>query len=46
VLSICAGKLEERDREGRRRAAGVMGAGAGPADDLTGVLRSLGRIER
>jgi hypothetical protein len=40
VLGICAQKLEERDREGRWNAVGET------REDLTGVLRSLGRIER
>ncbi|ERF74692.1 hypothetical protein EPUS_00822 [Endocarpon pusillum Z07020] len=43
VLSICAQKLEERDKEGRRRAVGAAGD---VSDDLTGVLRSLSKIER
>lgn len=43
VLSICAQKLEERDKEGRRRAVGAAGDAS---DDLTGVLRSLSKIER
>jgi len=46
VLSICAGKLEERDREGRSRATGLTAGGAALSGDLTAVLRSLGRIER
>lgn len=43
VLSICAQKLEERDRGRRRCAVGETGESS---DDLIGVLRSLSKIER
>jgi hypothetical protein len=48
VLRICAENLEERDRRGRGRAAGIAETGNSTPGhgDLTGVLRSLSRIER
>ena len=47
VLSICAEKLEERDRQGKRRAGNwEPGDSSSGHDDLTGVLRSLSKIER
>jgi kinetochore protein Mis13/DSN1 len=43
TLGICAEKLEERDKEGRRRAVGEPPRAR---ESLGGVLRSLSRIER
>lgn len=44
VLSACAEKLQEREKEGRRRAIG--GDGDINKDDFAGVLRILSRLER
>ncbi|RMZ75739.1 hypothetical protein DV737_g5138, partial [Chaetothyriales sp. CBS 132003] len=44
VLSLCAQKLEDREKEGRRRAA-EKGADPSPRADLTAVLRGLSRVD-
>ena len=44
VLAICAEKLTQREKEGKRKALG-MGSGS-PPRDLGGVLRSLSRADR
>ena len=47
VLGICAEKLEDREKEGRRRAIGVgNGDFSTSKDEFGGVLRSLSRLER
>jgi kinetochore protein Mis13/DSN1 len=45
VLSICAERLTQREKEGRRRALPGQEAGS-PPKDLGGVLRSLSRLDR
>ncbi|RMD40188.1 hypothetical protein DV735_g4930, partial [Chaetothyriales sp. CBS 134920] len=44
VLSLCARKLQDREEEGRRRAA-EKGANPSPRADLTAVLRGLSRVD-
>ena len=44
VLRICADKLEDREKEGRRRALGDEHAQTKP--DIGGVLRSLAKLEQ
>ena len=45
VLSICAEKLAERERAGRRKALGVEDDRS-PGRDLSSVLRGLSKAER
>ncbi|OAP62303.1 hypothetical protein AYL99_04506 [Fonsecaea erecta] len=44
VLAICAEKLTQREKEGKRKALGVRSGS--PPRDLGGVLRSLSRADR
>ncbi|RMZ75520.1 hypothetical protein DV738_g5413, partial [Chaetothyriales sp. CBS 135597] len=44
VLSLCAQKLQDREKEGRRRAA-EKGANPSPRADLAAVLRGLSRLD-
>lgn len=49
VLSLCADRLAERERVGRRKALGTDGDGDGdgsPGRDLNNVLRGLSRAGR
>lgn len=45
VLSICAEKLSEREKEGRRKALGAE-EHRSPGRDLNNVLRGLSRTDR
>ena len=45
VLSLCAEKLAEREKAGRKRALGVEDARS-PGRDLSSVLRGLSKAER
>jgi len=44
VLAMCAEQLANREREGRKRA--LPQTERSPSRDLTGVLRSLSRLDR
>ena len=46
VLRMCADKLEDREKEGRRHALGEAAEMSTTKDELRGVLRSLSRLER
>jgi kinetochore protein Mis13/DSN1 len=46
VLKMCAGKLEDREKEGRRHALGETAEISTIKDELGCVLRSLSRLEQ
>jgi kinetochore protein Mis13/DSN1 len=46
VLQMCADKLEDREKEGRRHALGEAAAMTTTKDEVGNVLRSLSRLER
>jgi hypothetical protein len=46
VLKLCADKLEDREKQGRRHALGEAAETSTAKDELGGVLRSLSRLER
>jgi hypothetical protein len=46
VLKICADKLEDSEKEGRRHALGEAAEISTPKDELGAVLRSLSKLER
>jgi kinetochore protein Mis13/DSN1 len=46
VLKICADKLEDSEKEGRRHALGEVAEMSTPKDELGAVLRSLSKLER
>lgn len=45
VLSVCAHKLAEREKEGRRKALGLNGDRS-PGRDLSSVLRGLSKADK
>lgn len=45
VLSVCASKLSEREREGRRKALGLE-EDRSPGRDLSSVLRGLSKADK
>jgi kinetochore protein Mis13/DSN1 len=46
VLKICADKIEDSEKEGRRHALGEAAEMSTPKDELGAVLRSLSKLER
>ena len=46
VLRMCADKLEDREKEGRRHALGEAEDLSTPKDELGAVLRSISKLER
>ena len=46
VLGICAQKLDDREKEGRRRALGEISGAPTSKEDFGHVLRSLSKLER
>jgi kinetochore protein Mis13/DSN1 len=46
VLKVCADKLQDREKEGRRHALGEATEINTTQDELGGVLRSLSRLTR
>lgn len=45
VLSVCANKIAEREREGRRKALGLS-EDRSPGRDLSSVLRGLSKADK
>jgi kinetochore protein Mis13/DSN1 len=45
VLKMCADRLEDREKEGRRHALGEAAAMSTTKDEVGSVLRSLSRLE-
>jgi hypothetical protein len=43
---MCADKLEDREKEGRKHALGEAAAMSTVKDEVSGVLRSLSRLDR
>ena len=46
VLKMCADKLEDKEKEGRKHALGEAAAMSTVKDEVSGVLRSLSRLDR
>jgi kinetochore protein Mis13/DSN1 len=46
VLKMCADRLEDKEKEGRRHALGEAAETSTTKEELGSVLRSLSRLER